>query len=164
MTTPTGQIGMSSVNVEIGLPWNANIWLDHGLVRQLAGAGGGGTRMEMNWLRGKSSYVAVTATGSPDYYEENFAGTRFQNTITLQPIVWPAGGTKSYTYVWEFEDNSGGFTLSNANSQQCSISHIVGKYGGYYYCRMKCTVSDGRTSVVVGGMECYIDVYQGDIK
>lgn len=147
MTTPSGQIAMSDVNVEIGLAWNANIWLDHGGVRALAGAGGGGTRMEMNWLRGKSSYTPMSAWGNEDLVTDPWGGTGTSRTYTAHPSVGVSGGKPGYSYLWEWQQNGGGMTLLDTTYQTCRVNY-ASKYSSYAYGVLRCRITDSTGAVV----------------
>lgn len=57
MTTPTGKISLSDVNIELGNASNLPISLNFQSVRTLAGAGGPGTLISMQMLRGKSNSI-----------------------------------------------------------------------------------------------------------
>lgn len=62
MTTPSGTIGLSDVNAELGLSPTATIDMNNSSVRTLAGVGGSGTIISMNNLRGKSNRVTIPLT------------------------------------------------------------------------------------------------------
>ena len=80
MTTPTGTIGLSDVNVELAKASTATITLNDAAVRSLAGIASGA--IDMNSLRGKSSLrinyrnaASVTTIGSDKYIVFNVVGT-----------------------------------------------------------------------------------------
>lgn len=93
MTTPTGTIAMSDVNVELGLPSTTVITLNDTAVRNLAGIASGA--ISMNDLRGKSAgykYIAYafygTYTGNPriamyPWSNATGFGVRFANQATI---------------------------------------------------------------------------------
>ena len=62
MTTPSGTIGLSDVNVELGFPATSVITMNDAVVRTLAGVGGSGTIVSMNDLRGKTDRTNVLLT------------------------------------------------------------------------------------------------------
>lgn len=66
MTTPSGQISLNDVNVELGLSGTALITMNDANVRTLAGVGGSGTQISMQNLQGKSNRVTASATISSD--------------------------------------------------------------------------------------------------
>lgn len=66
MTTPTGTIGLSDVNAELGFSPTALITMNDAAVRTLAGVGGSGTVISMNDLRGKSARIVIPLTISAD--------------------------------------------------------------------------------------------------
>lgn len=76
MTTPSGQIGLSDVNVELGFPSTTSINMNQSDVRTLAGVGGSGTVISMNNLRGKSNRVAVGITLSSNTTNYNIYNNR----------------------------------------------------------------------------------------
>ena len=93
MTTPTGTIAMSDVNVELGLPSSTVITLNDTAVRNLAGIASGA--ISMNDLRGKSAgykYIAYafygSYTGNPriamyPWSNATGFGVRFANQATI---------------------------------------------------------------------------------
>ena len=66
MTTPSGTIGLSDVNVELGFPATSVVTMNDAVVRTLAGVGGSGTIVSMNDLRGKTNRTNVFLTLSSD--------------------------------------------------------------------------------------------------
>jgi hypothetical protein len=66
MTTPSGQISLNDVNVELGLAGTTLITMNQANVRTLAGVGGSGTVITMQNLQGKSNRVTASATISAD--------------------------------------------------------------------------------------------------
>lgn len=64
MTTPSGTIGLSDVNAELGYSPTALITMNDSAVRTLAGVGGAGTVISMQNLQGKSNRVAIALTVS----------------------------------------------------------------------------------------------------
>jgi len=66
MATPTGTLGLSDVNAELGFSPTALITMNDAAVRTLAGVGGAGTVISMNDLRGKSNRVVIPLTISTD--------------------------------------------------------------------------------------------------
>lgn len=64
MPTPTGQIGLSDVNVELSKSATALITLNDSDVRTLAQKPGSGTIISMNDLRGKSAFFSCTVSSN----------------------------------------------------------------------------------------------------
>lgn len=97
MTTPSGQIGLSDVNVELGFPSTTSINMNQSNVRTLAGVGGSGTVISMNDLRGKSNRVALSLTISSSTYNYNaysavsasptYSAGKTDATITINPGI-----------------------------------------------------------------------------
>lgn len=95
MTTPSGQIGLSDVNVELGFPSTTSINMNQSNVRTLAGVGGSGTVISMNDLRGKSNRVSIALTISANTANYNVYTSRGPTydpgksdiTVTVNPGV-----------------------------------------------------------------------------
>jgi len=64
MPTPSGQISLNDVNVELGLAGTTLISMNQANVRTLAGVGGSGTPISMQNLQGKSDRVSLSFTYS----------------------------------------------------------------------------------------------------
>lgn len=64
MTTPTGTISLSDVNIELGFAGTTLISMNQSDVRTLAGVGGSGTIITMQNLQGKSNRVSLSVTYS----------------------------------------------------------------------------------------------------
>lgn len=67
MTTPTGFIQASDINVELGRAWNAPFNLNNPEVRNLAGKPSGA--ISFGDLRGKSNLIREPASG--DYFQQD---------------------------------------------------------------------------------------------
>lgn len=157
MTTPTGQIAASDINVELGRASNASFNLNDPVVRALAAAGGSGTRNEMNWLRGKSSYTPMTLTGHDDYATgTTYGGTA--TTVSCYPSVTVAGGAGPFTYSWIFV--TGSFSMSGADTYRPRVYTSV-KYSLYADAELQVTVTDSKgNSVTIRGIWVTFEVYQ----
>ena len=60
----------------------------------------------------------------------------------------PSGGTPAYTYVWSIVSQTGGCTLSNANTATVTVNYpVVGTHGYSSSCTVKCTVHDSGSHV-----------------
>ena len=64
MTTPSGQISLNDVNVELGIAGTTTIQMNQANVRTLAGVGGSGTVISMQNLQNKTNRVAISSTFS----------------------------------------------------------------------------------------------------
>lgn len=99
MTTPTGTIGMSDVNVELGKSSTALISLNDADVRSLAGIPSG--TISMNDLRGKSNLAAVLNDYSAGTYNIQLLHTYslFGSSVEAYvEIVLDSSGTAYYRY------------------------------------------------------------------
>jgi len=132
MTTPSGQISLSDVNVELGCAVNACISMNNAVVRTLAGVGGAGTIIRMNDLRGKSDRVAYSlavsaSTNNYDLYANRgpqYSAGKTDITLTVCPGVC-VGSTSTGTAAFLVPSSfNPGDTICIIN---CGI--IVGKGG-----------------------------------
>lgn len=78
MTTPTGTISLSDVNVELSKSSTAAISLNDTDVRTLAGVTGSGTTISMDNLRGKSSVTVSLALLEGYYFASEIGNVWFQ--------------------------------------------------------------------------------------
>ena len=126
MTTPAGTISLNDVNVELIRSGTATIDMNDSQVRTLAGAGGSGTTIDMDSLRGKSWVITLSTVGTvgldPDVnLGENYVGwvgsasTYFPTTcgsastssyrgVTVKSIASTYYYTYDETYTWFYED------------------------------------------------------------
>ena len=115
MTTPTGTISLSDVNVELGRSSTANISMNEAAVRTLAGVGGSGTTISMDNLRGKSS-LSVSYPGN---VSSSFSGWDYCGYVDGQvgaPTI--SGGTGSYSYSWARISGSTAIEISSSTVQR----------------------------------------------
>lgn len=103
MTTPTGTISLSDVNVELGRSSTASINMNESAVRTLAGVGGSGTIISMNDLRGKSNLAATlnqySAMGSYDIVMERTIVQLYASYVEAYvKLVLNSNGTAYYQY------------------------------------------------------------------
>jgi hypothetical protein len=101
MTTPTGTISLSDVNVELGRSSTASINMNESAVRTLAGVGGSGTIISMNDLRGKSNLGATlnnynAGAYNVQLYRESIVGSGA--TYARVGITLYSDGTARYFY------------------------------------------------------------------
>jgi hypothetical protein len=151
MTTPTGRIAVSEINSEIQMRADQNITLDHELIRRLAGAGGSGTRIEMNWLRGKTRGSAVTVSASG----QTVTGTsgRTPSTVYAYANAYVTGPYDSIN--WEVLELSS-MTLGATNGTQLQGScSVVGFFIGY--ARVRARVTSGGTTVYSNEVYIYVE-------
>lgn len=114
MTTPTGTISLSDVNVELGRSSTANISMNESAVRTLAGVGGSGTAISMNDLRGKSSFSVNYPSGASGvFFGYDYCG--YADTQVDAPTI--SGGTGTYTYSWTRISGSS-FTINSTTVQR----------------------------------------------
>jgi hypothetical protein len=64
MTTPSGQISLNDVNVELGIAGTTLITMNDANVRTLAGVGGSGTTISMQNLQNKSNQFSFTISSN----------------------------------------------------------------------------------------------------
>lgn len=114
MTTPSGQISLNDVNVELGLAGTTLITMNDAAVRTLAGVGGSGTVITMQNLQGKSNRVALSYT---------FSAPATATTINISALGGYSSGktdatitVSSNVYVYSTSTGSYGLTLSGATT------------------------------------------------
>jgi len=96
MTTPSGQISLNDVNVELGIPGTTLITMNDANVRTLAGVGGSGTQISMQNLQGKSNRVVANITIASDTTNYTFntakvtgySAGKTDATLTINPGVY----------------------------------------------------------------------------
>ena len=150
MVLPTGSISFSQINSEIQNPETANLSLNDGRVRTVAGKPSG--TISMNDLRGKSYFRIdggnTSATGG---------GSRLgQGSVTATtPVVSGGtitGGQAPFSYYWDYvSGDTVGITartsLTTAFSQTefVSTGQSISRTGNY-----RCRVTDATGAVVYG--------------
>jgi hypothetical protein len=114
MTTPSGTIGLSNVNTELGYSSTALITMNDAAVRTLAGVGGSGTVITMQNLQNKSNRVAISYT-----YSSNTTNA----SLNVTTIGGYSSGKSDITitvnngvYVYSTSTGTPGLTLSGGNS------------------------------------------------
>jgi hypothetical protein len=96
MPTPSGQISLNDVNVELGLAGTTTIQMNQANVRTLAGVGGSGTTISMQNLQNKSNRVTASATISSNTsnYTLNtakapgYSAGKTDMTLTISPSIY----------------------------------------------------------------------------
>lgn len=153
MTTPTGTISLSDVNVELGRSSTANISMNEAAVRTLAGVGGSGTAISMNDLRGKSSLSVNYPSGaSGSFFGYDYCG--YADTQVDAPTI--SGGTGTYTYSWTRISGSW-FTINSSTAQRpiWSIATLCNDSRTEIW---RVTVTSGSTSVT-DDVEIYLSYF-----
>jgi hypothetical protein len=116
MTTPSGQISLNDVNVELGIPGTTVITMNDANVRTLAGVGGSGTTISMQNLQNKSNRVTASATISANTsnYTLNtakapgYSSGKTDMTLTISPSIYvSSSSTGSYALTVDTSWNVG---------------------------------------------------------
>lgn len=87
-----------------------------------------------------SGSTPITGYGVDGLLGANTTGTAY--TGYCYPAVYPSGGSGGYTYSWSFTSNAIASTLASATSQQCTVSHTIGKYGFDGTSVLQCVIND----------------------
>ena len=108
MTTPSGQISLNDVNVELGLSGTTLITMNDANVRTLAGVGGSGTVISMQNLQNKTNRVAISST---------FSSNTADATLNLSAIGGYVSGKSDITVtinsgVYLYATTTGGYGLN----------------------------------------------------
>jgi len=108
MTTPSGQISLNDVNVELGFAGTTLIQMNQANVRTLAGVGGSGTVISMQNLQNKTNRVAISST---------FASNTANATLNLSAISGYVSGKSDITVtinsgVYLYSTSTGGYGLN----------------------------------------------------
>jgi hypothetical protein len=108
MTTPSGQISLNDVNVELGFAGTTLIQMNQANVRTLAGVGGSGTVISMQNLQNKTNRVAISST---------FASNTANATLNLSSISGYVSGKSDITVtinsgVYLYSTSTGGYGLN----------------------------------------------------
>lgn len=148
MTLPaSGSISLSQVNVELGLPANAQISLTDAAVRTLAGVPSG--PISLSNLYGKSSQFTVNATSA-----SNSELSTSNGTVTCFPSVSVSGGSGSFSYAWSFTSNPNNCALLDSTLATCRVSHSYTSHSnGSANAVLQCIVTDstnGKTVTATG--------------
>jgi hypothetical protein len=108
MTTPSGQISLNDVNVELTLSGTTLIEMNQANVRTLAGVGGSGTVISMQNLQNKTFRVAISST---------FSSNTANATLNLSAISGYVSGKSDITVtinsgVYLYSTSTGGYGLN----------------------------------------------------
>jgi hypothetical protein len=108
MTTPSGQISLNDVNVELGIAGTTTIQMNQANVRTLAGVGGSGTTISMQNLQNKTNRVAISST---------FSSNTANATLNLSAIGGYISGKSDITVtinsgVYLYATSTGNYGLS----------------------------------------------------
>jgi len=108
MTTPSGQISLNDVNVELTLSGTTLIEMNQANVRTLAGVGGSGTVISMQNLQNKTFRVAISST---------FSSNTANATLNLSAISGYVSGKSDITVtinsgIYLYSTSTGGYGLN----------------------------------------------------
>jgi hypothetical protein len=108
MTTPSGQISLNDVNVELGFAGTTLIQMNQANVRTLAGVGGSGTVISMQNLQNKTNRVAISFT---------FTSNSTDSTLNLSAISGYVSGKSDITVtinsgVYLYATSTGNYALA----------------------------------------------------
>ena len=123
MTTPSGQISLNDVNVELGFSGTTLIEMNQANVRTLAGVGGSGTPISMQDLQGKSNRVAISFTYASNTTNASLNVTSLSGyiagisdiTITVNAGVY-VYSTNTGTYALALSGGASGDTVTIVNN------------------------------------------------
>lgn len=123
MTTPSGQISLNDVNVELGFAGTTLITMNQSDVRTLAGVGGSGTPISMQNLQGKSNRVAISYTYSSNTTNASlnlsglggYSAGKTDFTITVDSGVY-VYSTSTGTYALNLSGATTGDTVTIVNN------------------------------------------------
>lgn len=154
MTTPTGTIGLSDVNIVLGLAPNANIQMQNDRVRALAG-GSMATywnTIDMNSLRGKSSWIAPTAYADPIEYTEPFYGSAGTGNRFQSCSLSIFNGSGNFSTSWSIVTGSG-WGIDSQSTNSCRVYRSFTRFGGEFYGTLRATITDN-----TNGYQFFIDI------
>lgn len=153
MTTPlSGQISIGNCRAEIGI--GGPLGLLDGAMRTLSGVSSGPVSLTdcYNKTGAGGGGGGFVATGHGDAAVGIATGSQF--TESVFPSVSVVGGSGTgRTYLWSIAtQTTTGFTLTNATSATCTVSHVIGKYGFVGSCTLNCACADdaGNSANVTG--------------
>jgi hypothetical protein len=146
MPTPSGQISLNDVNVELGLAGTTLISMNQSNVRTLAGVGGSGTPISMQNLQGKSNRATVNFT---------YSASAQSPSLNLSSLGGYVAGTTDFTvtvnsgvYLWS--DASGSYGLNITGGTTGDTLTIVNN--GFIMGRGGASgLGSGRSAPVAGG-------------
>lgn len=137
MPTPTGQISLDDVNIELGIASGTQINMNDADVRALAGVPTG--QIAMSDLQGKTGPEYVAATGGTVSTNGNYKVHKFTSSGTFTVTsAGNAAGSNTIEYVIVAGGGGGG-------------SQLGGGGGGGGYVTSSVAASTGAKSVVIGG-------------
>jgi len=127
MSTPTGTIGMSDVNVELGYAYNTTRSLNDSIVRTLAGVASGAISMDN--LRGKSNRAPYSDVSTYSYTGADQYFTVPSGITTIKVRAWGAGGGSGF--VGPVGGEGGYSEAIFATSPGTVFTVVVGRGGQY---------------------------------
>ena len=144
MTTPSGQISLDDVNVELDISPGTQINMNAAPVRALAEVPTGA--IAMSDLQGKSNAQFVTASGGTETTSGDFKIHTFNSsgTFTVNSAGNPAGST-TVDFLVVAGGGGGGQSPNNANDQHTGGAKNTGSSGG------SGTANQGRNGGSVSG-------------
>lgn len=162
MTTPTGRIQMSDINQEIWQVWNRRTGLNEDPIRILGQVNRtSGTTVAMDWLRGKSWWIAPTASGSNVGYSGTFFGSMSPRTEYMWAYLTIYNGSGNFSTSWSVI--SGGFSIDNASTTQVRIGCYIPRYGTYTTGTVRATITDNSNGYVfTKDFYVEVNVYDGN--
>jgi hypothetical protein len=131
MTTPSGQISLNDVNVELGLTGTTLITMNDANVRTLAGVGGSGTVISMQNLQNKTNRAVISST---------FSSSTANATLNLSAIGGYVSGKSDITvtinsgvYLYATSTGNYGLALSGGTTGDTltivNLGFILGQGG-----------------------------------
>lgn len=154
MTTPTGWIQTSDVNVEMGRAWNQAFSFNDPAVRALSQVPGDRAPISMANMRGRSNTFTATARG--DYSTGTSSGTA---SAFCYPEAFPVGGSGNFSYQWTVLSGSG--TISDATAKRPSVRQSIGKFGFIGSTMLRVVIRDNVSgwTVTIDNVSCDYEWY-----
>lgn len=142
MPTPTGQISLSDVNLELSKASNALITMNDAAVRTLAGVASGA--ISMNNLRGKSNITIVT---NLSYNNSTYASTQLVDGYAGMQLNYYSDGTYNI-----YDENTGADELTG-NWATPTTANIGTNYWVRFTKTGGTTAADGSATATTGWLQ-----------
>ena len=128
MTTPSGTIGFSDVNVELGRSSTASLNLNEGSntvlgPRFLAGVFSG--QISMDNLRNQTLFKVVGTSADVSGIDTVEAPAECTVTTDSASVGTVSGGTSPYSYSWQFVSGQNLFTVNSPTSSSTTFTSSV---------------------------------------